>query len=112
VVEPTRLLRTDIEEARAEIQKAIGLLVTRFGRTSDLWGHLQLALDRLTEPSIPREPAVATPDSPPDEVKLPDLPPVEEEAAADIPEVPGDVEPEEEPEVPPEAPRQYRRRKE
>ena len=54
MVEPTRLLKTDIEEARAEIQKAIALLVNRFGHDSDLWKHLQLALDRLREPSIPR----------------------------------------------------------
>jgi hypothetical protein len=97
----------NIEAAREEIQKVVSFVVTRFGSQAEVFEHLTRALSYLNEV----EPAAAISDFPPDEVKLPDLPPADEEAAVDNPEVPGVVELEEEPEVPPEAPRQYRRRK-
>jgi len=88
--EQLRLTRADIEEARAEIQKAIGLLVTRFGRTSDLWAHLQLALDRLQEPAKPRETieAVAVPDPEPEPEVTATVEPEESEVAPPLEEPP------------------------
>lgn len=94
-------LQAEIDAARAEVQKAVSLLVNRFGHEADVFAVLTAALSHLP-PKREEKPAAAVPDFPPDEVKLPDLPPVDEEAAADNPES----------EVPPEAPRQYRRRKE
>jgi hypothetical protein len=40
----------DIDAARAEIQKAVGLLVNRFGHESDVFARLTAALSALNEP--------------------------------------------------------------